>query len=57
MSLGKVMDGSFERMFVLQNKATTEYTVTIPVLVYRWGIESGNFSRATALGLFQAVIE
>lgn len=56
MSLGKVMDGSFERMFVLQNKATTEYTVTIPVLVYRWGIESGNFSRATALGLFQAVI-
>ncbi|MFB9326287.1 ABC transporter permease [Paenibacillus aurantiacus] len=56
MNLGKVMDGSFERIFALQNKATTEYTTTIPVLVYRWGIESGNFSRATALGLFQAVI-
>ncbi|TYP73351.1 ABC transporter permease [Paenibacillus methanolicus] len=56
MNLGKVMDGSFERVFALQNKATTEYTTTIPVLVYRWGIESGNFSRATALGLFQAVI-
>lgn len=56
MNLGKVMEGSFERVFALQNKATTEYTVTIPVLVYRWGIESGNFSRATALGLFQAVI-
>lgn len=56
MSLGKVMEGSFERIFVLQNKATTEYTTTIPVLVYRWGIEGGNFSRATALGLFQAVI-
>ncbi|MGO4537409.1 ABC transporter permease [Paenibacillus sp. 2TAB19] len=56
MNLGKVMEGSFERIFALQNKATTEYTTTIPVLVYRWGIESGNFSRATALGLFQALI-
>ncbi|WP_254772929.1 sugar ABC transporter permease [Paenibacillus sp. NFR01] len=56
MNLGKVMEGSFERVFALANKATTEYTTTIPVLVYRWGIESGNFSRATALGLFQSVI-
>ncbi|THF82655.1 ABC transporter permease [Cohnella fermenti] len=56
MNLGNVMGGSFERVFALSNKATTEYTTTIPVLVYRWGIESGNFSRATALGLFQAVI-
>ena len=56
MSLGKIMDGSFERIFVLQNRATTEFTTTIPVLVYRWGIEGGNFSRATAVGLFQSVI-
>lgn len=56
LNLGKLMEGSFERIFVLQNKATTEFTTTIPVLVYRWGIESGQFSRATAIGLFQAVI-
>lgn len=56
MNLGKIMGGSFERIFALQNKATTEFTTTIPVLIYRWGIESGNFSRATALGLFQSVI-
>ncbi|PWW05081.1 putative aldouronate transport system permease protein [Paenibacillus cellulosilyticus] len=56
LNLGKVMDGSFERIYALTNKATTEYTTTIPVLVYRWGIESGNISRATAVGLFQAVI-
>ncbi len=56
LSLGNVMGGSFERILALANKATTEFTTTIPVLVYRWGIESGNFSRATALGLFQAVI-
>lgn len=56
MNLGRVMGGSFERIYALANKATTEYTTTIEVLVYRWGIEGGNFSRATALGLFQAVI-
>jgi len=56
MSLGRVMEGSFERVYALMNRATTEFTTTIPVLVYRWGIESGDFSRATALGLFQAVI-
>lgn len=56
LNLGHVMGGSFERVFALQNMATTEYTTTIPILVYRWGIEGGDFSRATALGLFQAVI-
>jgi len=56
LSLGGIMGGSFEQIMALANKATTEFTTTIPVLVYRWGIESGNFSRATALGLFQSVI-
>ncbi len=56
MNLGRVMEGSFERVYALMNRATTEFTTTIPVLVYRWGIESGDFSKATALGLFQAVI-
>ncbi|NGZ77215.1 sugar ABC transporter permease [Saccharibacillus sp. VR-M41] len=56
MSLGGVMGGSFERIYALLNRATTEYTTTIPVLVYRWGIEGGDISRATALGLFQALI-
>ncbi|MFA9457943.1 ABC transporter permease [Halalkalibacter sp. AB-rgal2] len=56
MSLGHVMGGSFERVFALQNMATTEFTTTIPILVFRWGIENGDYSRATALGLFQAVI-
>lgn len=56
MNLGRIMGGNFERVYALANKATTEYTTTIEVLVYRWGIESGQFSRATAIGLFQAVI-
>lgn len=56
LNLGRIMEGSFERIWSLQNRATTEFTTTIPVLVYRWGIESGNFSRATAIGLFQSLV-
>jgi len=56
MNLGRIMGGSFERIYALANVAAVEFTTTIPVLVYRWGIQSMNFSRATALGLFQSVI-
>lgn len=56
MTLGRLMGGSFERIYALANAKATQYTTTIPVLVYRWGIESGKFSEATALGMFQSVI-
>lgn len=56
MQLGKVMGGSFERIMALSNAKVNEFTTTIPVLVYRWGIEANKFSEATALGLFQSVI-
>mgnify|MGYP002794269071 CR=1 FL=1 len=56
MNLGRLMQGSFERIMALSNAKATEYITTIPVLVYRWGIQNGKFSDATALGLFQSVI-
>jgi putative aldouronate transport system permease protein len=56
MNLGRIMGGSFERIYALSNVMAPEFTTTIPVLVYRWGIQNMNFSRATALGLFQSVI-
>lgn len=56
MQLGKIMGGSFERIMALMNYAATEYTTTIPVLVYQWGIQDMKFSQSTALGLFQSII-
>jgi len=56
MNLGNIMSGSFERVFAISNAKVTEWTTTIPVLVYRWGIESGKLSDATAMGLFQSII-
>lgn len=56
MNLGKVMGGSFETVDALSNVATTEFTRTIPVLVYRTGILNGKYSESTAIGLFQSII-
>lgn len=56
MNLGKVMQGSFERIYALYNAKASEYSTMIPVLVYRWGIQNGKYNRATALGLFQSII-
>jgi putative aldouronate transport system permease protein len=56
MNLGKLMGGSFERIYALQNAMVMDFSTTIPVLVYRWGIQGSNFSRAAALGFFQSVI-
>jgi putative aldouronate transport system permease protein len=56
MNLGKIMGGSFERIYALQNAMVLEFSTTVPVLVYRWGIQGSNFSRAAALGFFQSVI-
>lgn len=56
MNLGRLMGGSFERIMAMANAKATQFTTTIPVLVYRWGIVDGKFSDSTALGLFQSVI-
>jgi putative aldouronate transport system permease protein len=56
LSLGRIMGGGFEHIIALQNKATDEFTTTLTVLVFRWGIENGGFSTATAAGLFQSVV-
>ena len=36
-------------------RQATEYTTTIPVLVFKW-FQGNKFSESTALGLFQSVI-
>jgi putative aldouronate transport system permease protein len=56
MNLGKIMGGSFESVYALMNVATTKFTTTIPVLVYNYGMKSGKFSEATAIGLFQSIV-
>lgn len=56
MSLGGLVNQSFDQVYGLQNVFTQEKTEVINTLVYRLGIQSGQYSRATAFGLMQGVI-
>ncbi|MCD8398935.1 MAG: ABC transporter permease subunit [Lachnospiraceae bacterium] len=48
--------GAFEKVFLLYQPTTYETADIIATYVYRMGLGSGNYSYATAVGLFQGLI-
>lgn len=51
MNLGRVMGSSFERIIAMQNVNVRDYSYQLAVYIYEKGLSSGNFSRATVVGL------
>ena len=47
---------AFEKVFLLYNPTTYDTADIIGTYVYRMGLQSGNYSYATAVGLFQGII-
>lgn len=57
MSMGRIMGGSFDRVYTLSNTMVMDNARTIAVYVYEIGLSKGvEFSPATAIGLFQSVV-
>jgi len=56
MRLGHVMDAGYETILLLQNNANLETSDVIGTYVYRRGLRGGEYSYATAVGMFQSVI-
>jgi putative aldouronate transport system permease protein len=56
LNLGKITAIGFDRPFVLQNTYVLDFGEVISTYVYKVGLQSGQFSFATAVGLFQSVI-
>ncbi|GBF73556.1 sugar ABC transporter permease [Paenibacillus sp. 598K] len=56
LSVGNIMSVSFEKIYLLQNPLNTETSEVISTYVYKMGLLNSNFSFATAVGLFNAVI-
>lgn len=48
--------GAFEKVFLLYNPMTYQTADIVSTYVYRMGIGSGNYSYATAIGLFEGLI-
>jgi len=56
LQIGNIMSIGFDRPFVLGNALVKDYSEVISTFVYKIGIQSAQFSLATATGLFQAII-
>lgn len=56
INLGHMISIGFERPYVIGNLAVREYSDVLSTFVYRIGIESGQYTLATVVGLFQAVV-
>lgn len=56
MRIGAIMGIGFERPYVLSNPLVTEVSDVISTYVYRMGLQGGDFSQTTAVGLFQSLV-
>lgn len=56
INLGHMISIGFERPYIIGNTAVRDYSDVLSTFVYRMGIESGQYTLATVVGLFQAVV-
>ena len=56
MRIGSLMSVGFEKVYVMQNSVTLSASEVISTFIYKNGIQKGQFSYSTAVGLFNSVI-
>jgi putative aldouronate transport system permease protein len=56
LKLGHIMDVGFEQVFLMMNGAVSNVADVFETYAYRLGIQQGQFSFSTAVGLFKSVV-
>jgi putative aldouronate transport system permease protein len=56
MSIGHILDAGFELQYLLKNGLIQDVAETIDIYVIKYGIESFNYSLATAAGMFKNIV-
>lgn len=56
MNLGRLMNSNFERLESFGNVRVKEFQYQLAIYIYEKGLAAGNFSRATAVGLFASLV-
>lgn len=56
MNMGSILSVGFEKVFLMQNNLNLSVSETISTYVFNIGIESGQFSFGSAVGLFNTVV-
>ena len=55
-SCGGILSASHEKILLLQNSLNLSASQVISTYTYKIGIQSGQFSYATAIGLFNNIV-
>lgn len=55
LRVGSMLNVGFEKIILLYNETTYETADVISSFVYRYGMQKGNYSYATAVGLFNSL--
>jgi len=56
MNLGWIMESGFEIQYLLKNGMNQDYAQSIDIYVVNYGLRLGNYSLATAGGMFKSVV-
>lgn len=56
MNIGHILDAGFEIQYLLGNGLIVDWSQTIDIFVLKYGIAQGNYSLATAAGIFKTVV-
>lgn len=56
MRIGSLMTVGFEKVLLMQNSVTVSASEVISTFIYKNGIQKGQFSYSTAVGMFNSVI-
>lgn len=56
MSIGHILEAGFEVQYLLGNGLVVDWSETIDIFVLKYGIAQGNYSLATAGGVFKTVV-
>lgn len=56
MNIGNILESGFEPQYLLGNGMNVDYSENLDIFVLRYGISMGNFSLATAAGMFKTVV-
>jgi putative aldouronate transport system permease protein len=56
LRIGHMLDVGFEHVYLMMNGAVSEVADVFDTYVYRSGIQQGQFSYSTAVGLFKSVV-
>ena len=56
LRLGQVMNVGFEKVLLMQNSLNMSSSDVISTFIYRYGVQQGEYSYTSAVGLFNSVI-